>query len=216
MLPSIALAPNPGAPAALALATTYCGGTSSVAGVHVLSESLIRAGHREGLTVFMSARPIDDELHALRAVPLVKVVSAPPLSVYYASGRSEPSKCCHLRLALFGSPMLTPRANVVHLTGDSVELSIVEELADAAPFSAVRATHADGFALDTVVLRRDDAVAQTLQNAFCAGDRNDADVPRTAVPPGYGARWTTNSECRRSSLTLHGTRRRGPNRNCDF
>ncbi len=163
----------------LAFVTTYCAGQDGIAGVHVLAESLLRAGHREGLRVIVSPQTNADDLAQLERAPLVRVTRA-SLPEDYCPNRAV-DECSHLAVSVFDPTIdlaVDSGVKIVLLAPTTVVLGSLSALSDAPAFSAVVSEHEDGFDLDTLVLQRDATVHAALREKTCDGE----DALRTAVP----------------------------------
>lgn len=173
---------NQSADTPLTFVTTFCANKTAIPAVHVLTESLIRAGHREGLKVLTSADVSPRELGELQRVPFTTILSAPSSKEYCGSEGSAVDECGLLRISLFARSELPAKRNIIYLAHDSVVLSSLDELRSTVPFSAVRATHSDGFDFDLVVLQQDQAVSEALKTAYCTGKVSATEVFRKVIP----------------------------------
>lgn len=172
-----------GEESSLRFVTTFCAGRDAAAGIHVLAESLLRAGHRQGIDVYASANCGDRDLALLAEAPLARVSVSPSLGAYCTSTKAT-DECAHLALLAFEDEATTTTTGIrVLLAPDSVVLRSLDALMDAAAFSAVRSVHEDGYDLQTMVIRSDARVAEMLRESLCASENEGAlETIRKMVP----------------------------------
>lgn len=166
------------------------------AGVTVLHESLLRAGHREPLLVLASPDVSDGVRVAVARLPLVRIFRAENSASGFCALRGSESvvhNCSHLKLLLFA---LKDMEKVVFLEHDTVVLNSITKLIESPPFSAVREPHVGLFETSVMVIRPDMEVYNIFREQFCSDvkrgeETSDHFIIRTVVPDEV---WTTVSD----------------------